>query len=372
MRPALQRVWTVAWQIVLALVYFHATMLYASVALAGILYLVVQALGASLAWWHWVALAPAIYVAWLNSFLIACAIEMRFWRPVTGYRKPRRATNSPGDPLWLAFFQTMGLYMRQRLVWSLPLAQAYVFVPGLRHLVWLSYSTRAKVGPQSVVLGCLYDPDLTEIADECIVGAGATICAHSFMRNPDGGAHLVTATVIIGDRAVVGGNARIDPGVRIGPDSIVEPCSYVTAFTTIGPGEVWGGSPARFIRMRQESARPQAGAAAPPAPRAGEAPRAGQAACPAIPAADIDDAEGRLLREIVALALDRPVEQVTDELSAEHCSAWDSLCQMSIAAGLQQRLGIMAPASESHKLRSLHDVRNLVRQSRAARQPPVG
>lgn len=343
-----------AWQIALALVYFHATMLWASAALAGILFIVLHTLEEELSWWHWIALSPVIYIAWLNAFLIACAIEMQFWRPATGYRKPRRATNLPDDPQWLPFFQTMGIYMRQRFIWSLPLAQSYLFVPGLRHLVWWSYATSAHVGPNSVVLGCLYDPDLTQIADDCIVGAAATISAHSYSRNLDGSAHLVTAPVSIGARAVVGGNSRIDPGVHIGEDAIIEPCSYVTAFTTIGPGEVWGGNPARFVRLRRD--RQTATTRVQPEPQT----------LPARQPEDTHASEERQLREIVAMALERPVEAITADLGADNCARWDSLAQLAIAAGLHARLGLQISSADTFRLRSMQELRSLVRRSGAS------
>lgn len=344
-------------QTCLGLAYIHLLLFYASAPLAAILYGLFRGMAGNLVWWQWVLLSPAIYVAWLNTFLIACGIEMQFWKPVTGYQKPRRATNGADALQWIRFFQTMGLYIRQRMVWSLPLTQAYMCFPGLRHLVLWSYSQRTRIASSSVVLGCLYDPDLTEVGDDCIIGAGATISAHSFTRNLDGTALLVTAPVIVEARGVVGGNARIDPGVRIGADAIVEPSSYVTAFTTIGPGEVWAGAPARFVRLRQPESEQVVASAS--SESSGDGPMT-----IAIPAADTIGSEEQALREIVAAALDRPATSVTANLTAEQCAAWDSLGQLAIAAGVQQKFGIVVPASESFRLRSMADIRTLIRESR--------
>ena len=350
--------WAVAaGQACLALSLFSMTMLYGAGSLAAILYgLVHTEFGRSFTWVHWVIASPMLYMIWLVGFLVGCAFDVRAWRPLFGYRKPRRATNADGVFAAFHLYLTLVLYIRHQMVWSMPLTRSFMFIPGLRHLVLWSYSLGARIGPNSVVTGCFYDPDITEVGDYAIIGVDSVIVGHSFTTNPDGTALLVTAPVKIGERAVVGGNARIDPGVIIGEDAIVEPSSYVSAFTRIGPREVWGGNPARFVRMRLDGPEQAAGMSPHIALEPNGAPETNNAASSI-------DADEQTLREIVALALDRPLAAVTADLTAAQCAAWDSLGQLGIAAGLQQKFGIVLPATESFRLRSMADLRTLIREA---------
>jgi maltose O-acetyltransferase len=55
-------------------------------------------------------------------------------------------------------------------------------------------------------------------------------------------------SVIIEDYAWVGSNVYIGPGVSIGENSVVGANSFVTS--SIPSGEVWGGIPARLIKIK--------------------------------------------------------------------------------------------------------------------------
>ncbi len=59
---------------------------------------------------------------------------------------------------------------------------------------------------------------------------------------------VVTGSVSIGDYAWIFPNVLIMPGVQVGDGAVVYPGSVVTK--NIGPYEVCGGNPAKFIRMR--------------------------------------------------------------------------------------------------------------------------
>jgi acyl carrier protein len=71
------------------------------------------------------------------------------------------------------------------------------------------------------------------------------------------------------------------------------------------------------------------------------------------------------LRRVVATALDLPLEAVHEGLAADQCAAWDSLGQLGIAAGLHSRFGIVLSADESFRLRSMADLREIVRATRS-------
>ena len=54
--------------------------------------------------------------------------------------------------------------------------------------------------------------------------------------------------IVLEDDVWLGANSVITKGVTIGRGAIVGACSVVTE--SVGPYEIWGGVPARFIRMR--------------------------------------------------------------------------------------------------------------------------
>ena len=227
----------------------------------------------------------------------------------------RRAARSRSSPK--KFYPVFSLYLRARFVYSLPLVESFLGVPGLRWLVLWSYSTSARLGAESHVFGLIDDPDLTDIGSGAIIGHGSTLVAHSLTTNPDGTKVMVTAPIVIGPRSVIGGGSLISLGASIGADSVVEPLSSVTAYTKIPPGEVWGGNPAVFRRKRIESCSSS---------RPVEQP-------PTFAPAARSDLE-RQVCSAVASALNLPPQMVTPTFSNRDHSGWDSLGQLAIASEL--------------------------------------
>lgn len=327
-----------------ALVFYCLTPIYATTTLAGILYGLIHGLGLGerLTWVEWVIVSPIVYVTWLNSFLIACAIDIQAWRLLFGFRKHRRLATNGSFRDWVQCHLLLVSYMRERIVWHLPLTQSYLGIEGLRLLVLWSGAPSAHVGRGSYLFALLYDPDLTEIGEDAILGSDSFVTAHAVNVNLDGSKVFVTAPVKIGPRTVIGGGCRIDLGTRIGCDSIVEPLSYVAPYTIIGDREVWGGNPARFLRNRFEASTDAT-------PIEAVSRQIG---------VTVDDES---LRQVVATALDLPPNSVTPNFTAADCSAWDSLGQMAIAAGLHDRFGITVPAETSFRMKSMDDLRQLLR-----------
>lgn len=103
-----------------------------------------------------------------------------------GYEKPRRVETSEGIRSRLLFLLTAALYMRTLFVLSLPMVRAYQMIPVLRTLVFLAAAPGTRLGRHSRVLGTVYDPDLTEIGERAVIGAGCSLTAHSFTTNPNG------------------------------------------------------------------------------------------------------------------------------------------------------------------------------------------
>ncbi len=300
-----------------------------------------------LSWIAWLGSVPLLYSAWLIWLLACMCVECHFHRVLVSYRKPVRTSTADGIYSWLMVNTSLLMYLRHRFVMSLPLVEAFLPLPILRDLVLRSYSLSTHLGWNSLVLGNLFDPDITEIGDDAIIGTASSVIGHSMTLNPDGSRLMITSPIKIGARSVIGGAAQIHPGVQIGKDAVVEPASYVSAFTVIGDGEVWGGNPARFLRMRNA---PQ---------RAGAIPHTAP-----VTVTLLDEATETTLRELVARALHRPVESVTPHLSALETAAWDSLAQLGMTVELQKQFGMTLTNQESFRLRSMACLREVIAKSR--------
>ncbi len=314
----------------------------------------------SLAWGLWIASVPLCYTTWLILALSYCVIDVQMHHRLLGLRTRRRLSNREHP---VRFVQKLSVYSRARLILNLPLVQAFLPMRGWRQLVLLAYSTKTHLSPTSQILGYLFDPDLTHIGDHAVIGSETSVAAHSLTVDPDGSSVLVTAPITIGPRVTIGGDGRVDPGVSIGADALVEPCSYVSAFTEIGRGEVWGGNPARFIRMRSgvdPASSSETSGNAQENTLSSETPMTG---------AGYREAE-TLARAIVAKVLEQPVETIASDMHANDCAAWDSLAQLGMALELQQHLNKPLTHQEAFRLRSLRDLRQvLLEQNRSSESP---
>jgi len=292
----------------------------------------------------WLMLSPVIYSTWLLWFLAHCVLETYlhgFWLPIRRY--PRL---NPRDGLYqyLLFYAAMLLYIRLRFIYSLPIVNALLTLPVVRHLVLRTYSVGDHVAHHSLICGLLSDPDLTFVGEGAILGANSNVFAHSITVKPDGSRELVTAPVSIGARSIIGGEATIHLGVVVGFDAIVEPCSYVPPMTQIGNGEIWGGNPARFLRMRNEGV-----------PVVLEAETARQLM--------LSEPSELLLRTIVAESLHRSVDSITSDLSRRDSAEWDSLTQLGMAMKLQDKFHVQLSTQESFQLQSMSHLRDALRRS---------
>jgi FkbH-like protein len=303
----------------------------------------------------WVIAAPVLYLAWLILMLAASSAETHFYHLV-GYRKPRRLDTDDGLYSWALLIVTLGHYLRGFLINTLPAVHYLQMLPILRALVFGAYGSRPRLGHDSMIFGFLYDPDLIRIGNGAMIGGGVRISAHSVVPSPRGGWIYNSAPIAIGPRTVIGGEARVGLGVTIGADCIVEPGSFVVAFTTIPDGEVWGGSPAAYVRKRIEELGESADDASRPSLRANSLP------------CELDPA----VRRIVADALRRPLAEIPPDLSTDSCAAWDSLAQMAILAMLHNRFGVEPSAEEGWRLRSIPRIVHYLKSARRTRdQIPV-
>jgi len=110
--------------------------------------------------------------------------------------------------------------------------------------------------------GYVGDPYLVSIGGGTRVGCEALLLPHIALANDV----LILAPIKIGKGALVGTRSIVLPGVTIGDNAMVNAMSVVPMHTNIGPGEVWGGNPARRLGPPATNDSAQGTAAAVAAP----------------------------------------------------------------------------------------------------------
>jgi len=99
-----------------------------------------------------------------------------------------------------------------------------------------------RVQINTAVIG---DSNLIEIGDDTVVGGDVTLVGHSAERG-----ELVTARVRIGKGVTLGLMSVIFPGCEIGDGAVLAANAVLQKNTRVGPGEIWGGVPARKLGER--------------------------------------------------------------------------------------------------------------------------
>src|SRR5262249_26631094 len=247
------------------------------------------------------------------------------------YEKPRYVVAYVGDPKAIKHARLLFCYARADILRSLPFIHVLAGMPIMRQLHMLAYAPRwnHSTGLFTTGAGFFYDPDLVDVGKDVITGAGCVISCHSMTTEGPGRFAYMSARTCIGDRVTIGGESRIGMGISIGADAIIEGGSNVVHFTQIGPGEVWGGNPAVFLRRRSDP-RPAAAADA----RTGSAPGGATKASRRRELASNVDLRAAA-RKVVAQGLSEVGGDGVERLDRE----WDSLERMAIAATLVDAYG---------------------------------
>ncbi|HCX33728.1 MAG TPA: transferase [Rhodocyclaceae bacterium] len=115
------------------------------------------------------------------------------------------------------------------------------FVPApFMRLFYLALGTR--LGENTYSQGILHDPPFVTIGAHSVVGQYAILIPHVIE-----GSKLAHYPIRIGDHVTVGAHASVLSDVEIGNGAIIATGAVVPKGTRIGPGEVWGGVPARRL-----------------------------------------------------------------------------------------------------------------------------
>ncbi len=103
-----------------------------------------------------------------------------------------------------------------------------------------------KVGKTALLPGTevIYDPYLTEIGEQTLIGSYAKVTAH-IVENK-----LIMKRVQVGNNCLIGADSFIMPGAVIEDGAVVGAKSLVLKDQVIGKGKVYGGIPAKEIKKR--------------------------------------------------------------------------------------------------------------------------
>lgn len=132
------------------------------------------------------------------------------------------------------------VYLLHWLMIFAPLTRA-TFIPApFSRLLMIALG--ARVGPGSYSSGVVMDSQFVTVGSNTLIGLDVAILPHALE-----GSRAAHYPIVIGSRVTIGARALIMAGVEIGDGAVVAMNSVVTKHTRIGPGEVWGGIPARCL-----------------------------------------------------------------------------------------------------------------------------
>ena len=205
-----------------------------------VLFAVVLAAGIATVWWTLGALPLGDFRG--VALLLAMGV-MTYLYAFLAYRLFLRAMPLPRGELApgsRGAFAAQVHFLFHLVLFNTLITTHFLPIP-LRRLVYLALG--ARLGRNTYSAGAILDPPLTRIGDHSIVGHDAVLFAHVIE-----GERLALEPIEIGHRVTIGAKAVIMPGVTIGDGALVSAGAVVTKGTRIGPGEVWGGVPARLLQ----------------------------------------------------------------------------------------------------------------------------
>ncbi|MCO6434436.1 DapH/DapD/GlmU-related protein [Nitrosomonas nitrosa] len=104
----------------------------------------------------------------------------------------------------------------------------------------------ARLGRNTYSSGLIYDPIFVRIGSDSVIGESALLVPHIIE-----GTRLAHYPIQIGSNVTIGAHAVVLAGTIIDDNAIVSAGAVVTKNTRIGPGEIWGGMPAKLLKHRE-------------------------------------------------------------------------------------------------------------------------
>lgn len=180
------------------------------------------------------------YPAW-QLFLVGLVLRALPKETQDGIALPDRGTQASGDALWwIVRLSLTTIPYRSPSRWAITVMPfpgwVYYRLAGARIQLPVSI-------PPHVVL---YDLHRIEIGARTILGDGVKISPHAVLEP----GVLRVGDVRIGEDVVVGGDSLLGPDVEIADGATILARSALIPGTRVGPGEIWGGSPARPVRRK--------------------------------------------------------------------------------------------------------------------------
>jgi hypothetical protein len=192
--------------------------------------------------WQWVLIILGAVLVFNYGYLIALLIVRIITpKPAEGHFPPT-ADGRPPREARRFMFNVMLAKARHDPPWAAMFSSVLTRIHPLRPLFTRYFGPRTE----SIMLGdtCDFlDPYLVEAGRDVVFGFRCQLVAHYFDNRG-----LYIRRIVIGDHAVIGGNATLLAGVEIGHHAVVASHSLVLPDTKIAPYEYWAGIPARKVK----------------------------------------------------------------------------------------------------------------------------
>ncbi len=199
---------------------------------------------------HWVLIILGAVIVFNYGYLVALLLlRIMIPRPKEGIYAISPGGSIPGQ---IIVFMLNALLIKARFEppWAATFSSVMANTFPLRPLFVRFFGPRTTSTTLGDIIFCL-DPHLIEIGHNVQLGFQCTIAAHLFDNRK-----LIIRKVIIEDNAVIGGQAGLLPGVRVGHHAIIAGRAHVQPNTVIGPYEYWAGDPARKIKTLTSGDQP--------------------------------------------------------------------------------------------------------------------
>ncbi|MGL4233405.1 MAG: acyltransferase [Casimicrobium sp.] len=191
-------------------------------------------------------LADSAYCLLIVGFIAAvlfCLFAILVQRAFNAIRPIPVGDLAPGSPGELNYHVYVLFYL---LIFN-SLIRTHFIPVTLGRILYLLLG--AKLGRNTYCAGVILDPPMVRIGENTILGHDCVVFAHVLE-----GPRLAYSSVRIGSGVTIGAHAVVMPGVTIGDNAIVAINAVVSKGSVIGSGEIWGGTPASFIRRVDDTA----------------------------------------------------------------------------------------------------------------------